>query len=99
VKYHKPYHGRLGFGHGKGGGFQPEVLITKTDYFEVNMRWVLGEENSEKYWFVESNMIRQYLNGDVVGEKYNGIKIKFFREVQSLSKEELIIKINNWLVS
>lgn len=99
VKYHKPHHGRLGFGHGKGGGFQPEVLITKTDYFEENMRWILGEENSEKYWFVDSNMIRQYLNGDVVGEKYNGIKIKFFREVQSLTKEELIIKINNWLVS
>jgi hypothetical protein len=98
VKYHKPNHGRLGFGHSKGGGFQPEVLITTTDYFEDNMRWILGEENSEKYWFVDNNMIGQYLNGDVVGQKYNGIKIKFFKEVQSVTKEELIIKINNWLL-
>lgn len=26
IKYHKKNHGRLGFGQGKGGGFQPEVL-------------------------------------------------------------------------
>ncbi|MBL87749.1 MAG: hypothetical protein CMO82_13985 [Winogradskyella sp.] len=99
IKYHKKSHGRLGFGQGKGAGFQPEVLKDKTTYFENNMRWILGHEDSEQYWFVDNDTIRQYLNGDKVGEKYNGIKIKFFREVQSMSKEALIINISNWLSS
>lgn len=99
IKYHKKNHGRLGFGQGKGAGFQPEVLKVKTGYFENNMRWILGHEDSEEYWFVDNNTIRQYLNGDKVGEKYNGIKIKFFREVPSISEETLIIKLNNWLLS
>ena len=99
IKYHKKSHGRLGFGQGKGAGFQPEVLKDTTTYFENNMRWILGHEDSEQYWFVDNDTIRQYLNGDKVGEKYNGIKIKFFREVQSMSKEALIINISNWLSS
>jgi len=99
IKYHKKNHGRLGFGQGKGAGFQPEVLKEKTDYFENNMRWILGHEDSEEYWFVDNSTIRQYLNGDKVGEKYNGIKIKFFREVSSISKENLIVELNNWLLS
>ncbi|SFR83967.1 hypothetical protein [Maribacter stanieri] len=99
IKFHKKNHGRLGFGQGKGAGFQPEVLKDKTTYFEENMRWILGHEDSEQYWFVDNNSIRQYLNGDKVDEKYNGIKIKFFREVQSISKVELITKLSVWLLS
>ena len=30
IKYHKKNHGRLGFGQGKGAGFQPEVLKVKS---------------------------------------------------------------------
>lgn len=99
IKYHKKSHGRLGFGQGKGAGFQPEVLKDKTTYFENNMRWLLGHEDSEQYWFVDNNTIRQYLNGDKVGAKYNGIQIKFFSEVQSISKESLITNLSNWLKS
>jgi hypothetical protein len=58
IKYHKKNHGRLGFGQGKGAGFQPEVLKDKTTYFEENMRWILGHEDSEEYWFVDNNTIR-----------------------------------------
>ncbi|OYX16252.1 MAG: hypothetical protein B7Z16_11825 [Algoriphagus sp. 32-45-6] len=97
IKYHKKNHGRLGFGHGKGGGFQPELLKDKTDYFENNLRWILGNEDSEEYWFVDNSIVRNYLNGDSVGEKYNGIKTKFFKEVKSIKKEELINKIKGWL--
>lgn len=97
IKYHKKSHGRLGFGQGKGVGFQPEVLKDKTTYFEDNMRWILGHEDSEQYWFVDNDTIRQYLNGDKVGEKYNGIKIKFFREIQSVNKLQLISLTSDWL--
>jgi hypothetical protein len=97
IKYHKKNHGRLGFGHAKGGGFQPEVLKEKTTYFENNMRWILSNEDSDEYWFVDNNAIREYLNGDKVGEKYNGIKVKFFIEVKPISKEELIKQLGNWL--
>ena len=44
IKYHKKSHGRLGFGQGKGAGFQPEVLKDKTTYFENNMRCILINE-------------------------------------------------------
>ncbi len=99
IKYHKKSHGRLGFGQGKGTGFQPEVLKDKTTYFENNLRWILGHEGSEQYWLATNDTIRQYLNGDKVGVKYNGIKLKFFREVKPISKSELIRQINSWLLS
>lgn len=99
IKYHKKNHGRLGFGQGKGSGFQPEVLKEKTDYFEKNMRWILGHENSEEYWFVNNDTIRRYLNGDKVGVKYNGIKLSFFKKIKPLSQSKLINKLNIWLYS
>tara|TARA_R110002167_G_scaffold334025_2_gene541141 strand:- start:941 stop:1405 length:465 start_codon:yes stop_codon:yes gene_type:complete len=99
IKYHKKNHGRLGFGQGKGAGFQPEVLKDKTTYFENNLRWILGHEDSEQYWFADNNTIRQYLNGDKVGEKHNGIKLKFFNDIKPISKSELVKKLNIWLSS
>ena len=98
IKYHKKSHGRLGFGHGKGGGFQPELLKDSTDYFEKNLRWILGNEDSENYWFVDNSTLRNYLNGDSVGEKYNGIKLNFFKEFKPLSFENLKIEIKKWLL-
>lgn len=99
IKYHKKSHGRLGFGQGKGAGFQPEVLKDKTTYFEKNMRWILGHEDSEQYWFVDNDTIRQYLNGDKVGAKYNGIKTGFFKNTNPISKSILIKRLNDWLSS
>ncbi|MCO6147382.1 hypothetical protein [Flavobacterium sp. NRK1] len=97
IKYHKINHGRLGFGHSKGGGFQPEVLKTNIDYFETNLRWILGHESSDKYWFVDNSILRQYLNGNAVEEKYNGIKLKFFTEVEGYSIDELTSILSEWL--
>lgn len=98
IKYHKKSHGRLGFGHGKGGGFQPELLKDSTDYFEKNLRWILGNEDSEDYWFVDNTMIRKYLNGNFVGNKYNGIKLSFFKEVKSISKIALELELKKWIL-
>lgn len=97
VKYHKRRHGRLGFGQGQGAGFQPEVLRNRTDYFENNLIWILGHEEREGYWLVNNETLRNYLNGGGVGEKYNGIQMKLFREIQPLTSEEIIDNLSNWL--
>ncbi len=99
IKYHKKSHGRLGFGHGGGKGFQPEVLKERIDYFEDNLRWILGHEDSEEYWFADNETIREYLNGDRVAEKYNGIKTNIFNKITPKSKKELILELNQWLKS
>jgi len=44
IGYHITKHGRLGTGHGKGGGIQPEILQLQPDYFKKQMRWILGSE-------------------------------------------------------
>ncbi|MGI8597757.1 MAG: hypothetical protein ACR2KB_00750 [Chitinophagaceae bacterium] len=49
IKYHKKNHGRLGTGHGKGGGIQPEILNLQPDYFKKQMRWILGAESHVGY--------------------------------------------------
>jgi hypothetical protein len=97
IKYHKKSHGRLGFGQAEGKGFQPELLKDKTDYFEDNLRWILGKEDCEEYWFVDNNKIREYLNAGIISTKHNGITAKFFKEVTSINKTELIVKIKEWL--
>jgi len=97
IKYHKNSHKRLGFGQSKGSGFQPELLRNNTDYFENNLKWILGNEDSERYWFVDNATIRRYLNGNNVGDKYNGIKLRFFQEVGSIDKSELTCRLKEWL--
>ena len=99
IKYHKKSNGRLGFGHGKGGGFQPEMLKDKMDYFEYNLRWILGNIDSDMYWFVDNNIIRNYISGGEIGEKYNNIQAKFFREVPAVNKSQLISLLSNWFLS
>lgn len=98
IKYHKLKHGRLGFGHGKGGGFQPEVLKTETDYFEKNMRWILGSEESDHYWILDNNMLRNYISGSEIGSKFNNIQKKIFKDIEPINKEQLIINLKNWLL-
>ncbi|MFD1616560.1 hypothetical protein [Gelatiniphilus marinus] len=99
IKYHKKSNGRLGFGSGKGTGFQPEMLKDRTDYFETNLRWILGNIESEQYWFVDNTVIRNYISGGVIGEKYNNIQAKFYNEVPAVDKDELMLLISEWLFS
>ncbi len=99
VKYHKSNHGRLGFGGGKGGGFQPEIVSQKPAYFETNLRWALASEvhEPEKVLFLSSEILRQYLSGGKVGEKFNNIQAKVFREQPSLSEQQFIRELRLWL--
>lgn len=97
VKYHRKSNGRLGFGHAKGNGFQPEILSKNPKYFQSNMRWIHGIENTTGYLFLNNNEIVKYLNGGGVGIKYNGIKPSIFRDQRLLNKSELKREIKNWL--
>ncbi len=99
VKYHKLKHGRLGFGSCMGGGFQPEIVSRKPAYFESNLRWALASEvhEPEKILFLSSDVIRQYLSGGEVGEKFNNIQAKVFLEQTWLSEQEFIRELRLWL--
>jgi len=99
VKYHKNNHGRLGFGSRKGGGFQPEIMSKKPAYFERNLRWVLASKEHEpgKIIFLSSEVIRNYISGGKVGEKFNNIQKRIFREAHWLSEDEFIQELRSWL--
>jgi len=84
VKYHKNNHGRLGFGQGKGGGFQPEILLKRPHFFENNLRWILGSEDSEAFFFFDNASLIPFLQGGQVGNKFNGIQKRLFQEVPGL---------------
>jgi hypothetical protein len=98
VKFHKPNHGRLGFGGGKGGGFQPEIMTRQPAYFEKNLRWVLASEThqSGKVLFLSSSTLRNYVSGGSVEEKFNNIQEKLFREQQGLTEQGLVRKLRRW---
>ena len=96
IKYYNKSHGRLGFGHEGGRGFQPEVLRKRPDFFQKQMRWVLGSEDSEKYFFVDNNTILQYVSGGEIDYKHNNIQTKIFNEVEGLTKAELCVELANW---
>lgn len=99
VKYHQSKHGRLGFGGAKGGGFQPEIVSRKPFYFEKNLRWVLASEEHEpgKVLFITSDVVRKYLAGGKVGEKFNNFQRKIFREECWLDEQQFIRAIQLWL--
>ena len=99
VKYHQTKHGRLGFGSGKGGGFQPEIVSTKPAYFESNLRWVLASEehNPGKVLFLTSAVVRKYLAGGQVAEKFNNFQKRIFREERWLDEREFVAQLDQWL--
>ena len=101
VKYHKKSHGRLGFGSSSGGGFQPEIVSKTPDYFESNLMWLIsGEGHSDNgVIFVPSSVIRNYLSGGSVGEKFNNIQNRIFSEVNGYSEDVLVSKIESWLIN
>ncbi|GLX86965.1 hypothetical protein tloyanaT_32180 [Thalassotalea loyana] len=101
VKFHKNSHGRLGFGSSSGGGFQPEIVSKAPDYFESNLMWLIaGEGHSDNgVIFVPSSIIRNYLSGGSVGEKFNNIQNRIFSEVTGYNEEDLVNKIESWLIN
>jgi hypothetical protein len=99
VKFHKSKHGRLGFGGRNGGGFQPEIVAGELPYFETNLRWVLASEvhEPEKVLFLSSKVLRRYLSGGKVAEKFNNIQSKVFLEQPWLSEQQFVQELRNWL--
>jgi hypothetical protein len=97
VKYHRYNHGRLGFGHAKGGGFQPELLMHKPSYFHSNMRWILGVEDKDGYLFMTNDEIVKSVSSGKVEKKYNNIQTKIFNERKLLSSSKLKAEISKWL--
>ncbi len=99
IKYHKNNHGRLGFGQGKGGGFQPEILTKRPDFFENNLRWILGSEDSDFFYLLDNNVLAKYLQGGNVGEKFNGIQKKLFKDETGICREDLTNQLLTWVSS
>lgn len=99
VKYHRNAHGRLGFGGEKGGGFQPEVLSIKPNYFERNLRWIMASEEfpNRGVLFLDSKTVRKYISGGAVGQKFNNIQKRIFSEVDGYKREQLVGKLIEWL--
>lgn len=97
IKYHITKHGRLGTGHGKGGGIQPEILQLQPDYFKKQMRWILGSENHEGYWMLDNLELMNYIAGSAIGEKYNNIQTRLFREVKPFDGRNFIKEMKSWL--
>ena len=99
VKYHKANHGRLGFGSSKGDGFQPEILTRNPQYFQKNLRWALASEthHPDKVLFLPSSELRKYIAGGTIGEKFNNIQERIFREQTWLTEEEFTKQLQRWL--
>jgi len=97
IKYYDPSHGRLGFGHANGRGFQPEVLRKKPDFFMKNMKWVLGSKESEEYFFVDNETILKYVSGGHIDYKHNNIQTKIFNEISGLKVKEFREQLINWI--
>ena len=101
VKYHKKNHGRLGFGSRNGIGFQPEILTKQPEYFESNLKWIIANEshNDIGIIFTNSQTIRQYISGGEIGQKFNNIQNKIFKDLQGFNEKDLIEKLMLWLKS
>lgn len=99
VKFHKKAHGRLGIGGGDGSGFQPEIIKKNPQYFETNLRWVIGNENDDKFIFVDSNLLRKFVSGGGVGNKFNSIRRSIFKDLPLMSESDFVEELQIWLTS
>jgi len=91
---------RLGIGGKQGTGYQPEIITKRPQYLESNLRWALYSEAhvNDKFIFITTEQLcATYLQGNEVGEKYNGIKQDIFIKETGLSDEQFISSVQSWL--
>lgn len=100
VKFHCARHGRLGFGGALGSGFQPELLMRRPTYFERNLRWVLASELHEidRVLFLDSNDIREYVAGNVIGSKFNNFQNRIWREATWFTHGQFAEELKRWVL-
>lgn len=98
VKFHIASNSRLAFGSGKGKGFQPEILLKRPHYFENNLRWVIGTEESDKIYLLSNETLIQFIAGGTVGEKFNNIQKRMFREQEGLTEAAFIDALKKWII-
>lgn len=101
LKCYKQSDNRLGVGHGKGGGFQVEVLQLLPDYFETYLKWLLAylEMHPDKYLLLNTSDIKKNVSGGDVGKKFNNIRLSVFRDYTLLDEDELVSELIAWLQS
>ena len=100
LKCRQSSHGRLGIGHGYGGGFQVEILKKMPDYFEKYLKWLLAypEMHPEKYLLLNTSDVRKNVSGGDVGKKHNNIRPSVFKDYTLLDEDELISGLIAWLL-
>ena len=86
VKHFIKNHGRLGFGSRKGGGFQPEILSRRPEYFEKNL--IIPDLKIDK---LRQKSIRLVKESDME-------KKELIKRVAELAREELSLKDNRNLM-
>ncbi len=84
VKYHKSSHGRIGFGDGKGLGYQTELLLKSPAYTERYMRWIIGDQDSCKCLLFENNDVRENCAGEIKTGKQNNFTNGLFKKNASI---------------
>ncbi len=102
VKYHKSMHGRIGFGSGKGKGFQPEILERGPLYFEKYMRWVIADNDSEKYLFFSNAEVRKNSAGGKIEKgKQNNFVYGLFEKNANITSHisDCPLRVAEWLES
>lgn len=100
IKFHKETKGRLGFGSANGRGFQPEILSKRPDYFERNMRWIIGDEShgGDGFILVSNKELSNYIAGNSISYKHNNIKRKLLLEGAWFNKKQLIESLISWMM-
>jgi hypothetical protein len=100
VKHYSPTKriGGVGFGDGKGNGFQPEILTKRPIYFENNLIWVFGQSNDDNYYILNNEDCLKYIMGGEIGDKQNNFQQKLFDEIKSLNENEFLKWIEDWLL-
>ena len=100
VKYAKGSSRRIGVGDANGGGFQPEILIRKPDYFERYTQWLVASEAGVAV-LVGCDVLRRHAVGSVFAKgKQNNIRPTVFdAENHPFPLDEAPARIAEWLQS
>ena len=99
VKFHRLSHGRLGFGSGGGGGFQPEILTRLPAYFSKNLRWILAsEQHPGEILLLTCDEAKGYVSGGSIGSKFNNFQRRLWRDAPRLAEDVLADKLLDWFL-